>query len=268
MAGLCEGGDESPGSLKARLAARRYHINGSGSSTGHPHVVADPPNERARRDALSAPLRGERSQISCTSGWPFRLVSPKLVRSGVDRRGRLRNVINLVDKFRATECTKRKKSVRWPTKVIEDAVEDTRERMQGSPNKSVKKLAVEIWVFYVNAHKILRNKLGPENVQAAVCGLWRRQLLWLVYMLRQQTHKSRRVRTSVVFRFVEALRNATEPVRSGFDLNEAAKKFGVLKATLASRNKYPVEGKVFFDPRPVLGEAICNNIREMTHTCF
>ncbi|KAJ4446396.1 hypothetical protein ANN_13092 [Periplaneta americana] len=66
----------------------------------------------------------------------------------------------------------------------------------------------------------------------------------------------------------EALRNATEPVRSGFDLNEAAKKFGVLKATLASRNKYPVEGKVFFGPRPVLGEAICNNIREMTHTCF
>ncbi|KAJ4433291.1 hypothetical protein ANN_15550 [Periplaneta americana] len=66
----------------------------------------------------------------------------------------------------------------------------------------------------------------------------------------------------------EALRNATEPVRNGFDLNEAAKKFGVLKATLASRNKYPVEGKVFFGPRPVLGEAICNNIREMTHTCF
>ncbi|KAJ4436665.1 hypothetical protein ANN_16796 [Periplaneta americana] len=66
----------------------------------------------------------------------------------------------------------------------------------------------------------------------------------------------------------EALRNATEPVRCGFDLNEAAKKFGVLKATLASRNKYPVEGKMFFGPRPVLGEAICNNIREMTHTCF
>ncbi|KAJ4427430.1 hypothetical protein ANN_25052 [Periplaneta americana] len=66
----------------------------------------------------------------------------------------------------------------------------------------------------------------------------------------------------------EALRNATEPVHSGFDLNEAAKMFGVLKATLASRSKYPVEGKVFFGPRPVLGEAICNNIREMTHTCF
>ncbi|KAJ4435051.1 hypothetical protein ANN_23625 [Periplaneta americana] len=74
--------------------------------------------------------------------------------------------------------------------------------------------------------------------------------------------------TSAVLPFSrEALRNATEPVRSGFDLNEAAKKFGVLKATLASRNKYPVEGKVFFGPRPVLGEAICN-IREMTHTCF
>ncbi|KAJ4448411.1 hypothetical protein ANN_10427 [Periplaneta americana] len=57
----------------------------------------------------------------------------------------------------------------------------------------------------------------------------------------------------------EALRNATEPVHSGFDLNEAAKKFGVLKATLASRSKYPVEGKVFFGPRPVLGEAICNS---------
>ncbi|KAJ4436388.1 hypothetical protein ANN_19020 [Periplaneta americana] len=71
-----------------------------------------------------------------------------------------------------------------------------------------------------------------------------------------------------LYKHREALRNATEPVHSGFDLNEAAKKFGVLKATLASRSNYPVEGKVFFGPRPVLGEAICNNIREMTHTCF
>ncbi|KAJ4428744.1 hypothetical protein ANN_25737 [Periplaneta americana] len=38
----------------------------------------------------------------------------------------MRNVINLVDKFRATECTERKKSVRWPAKVTEDAVEDAR----------------------------------------------------------------------------------------------------------------------------------------------
>ncbi|KAJ4428265.1 hypothetical protein ANN_24282 [Periplaneta americana] len=71
-----------------------------------------------------------------------------------------RNVINLVDKFRATGCTERKKSVRWPTKVTEDAVEDARERMQRGPNKSVKKLAVEIGVSYGSAHKILRNKLG------------------------------------------------------------------------------------------------------------
>ncbi|KAJ4450692.1 hypothetical protein ANN_02121 [Periplaneta americana] len=70
-----------------------------------------------------------------------------------------RNVINLVDKFRATECTERKKSVRWPTKVTEDAVEDARERMQRGRNKSVKKLAVEIEVSYGSAHKILRNKL-------------------------------------------------------------------------------------------------------------
>ncbi|KAJ4446425.1 hypothetical protein ANN_13121 [Periplaneta americana] len=55
-----------------------------------------------------------------------------------------RNVINLVNKFRATECTERKKSVRWPTKVTEDAVEYARERMQRGRNKSVKKLAVEI----------------------------------------------------------------------------------------------------------------------------
>ncbi|KAJ4443683.1 hypothetical protein ANN_05358 [Periplaneta americana] len=54
----------------------------------------------------------------------------------------------------------------------------------------------------------------------------------------------------------EALRNAIEPVRSGIDLNEAARKFGVLKAILAFRKKYPVEGKVSFGPRPVLGEAI------------
>ncbi|KAJ4447220.1 hypothetical protein ANN_09222 [Periplaneta americana] len=37
-----------------------------------------------------------------------------------------RNVINLVDKFRATKCTERKKSVRWPTKVTEDAVKDVK----------------------------------------------------------------------------------------------------------------------------------------------
>ncbi|KAJ4437888.1 hypothetical protein ANN_13827 [Periplaneta americana] len=66
-----------------------------------------------------------------------------------------RNIINLVDKFRATECTERKKSVRWPTKVTEDA----RGRMQRGRNKSVKKLAVEIGVSYGSAHKILRNKL-------------------------------------------------------------------------------------------------------------
>ncbi|KAJ4434902.1 hypothetical protein ANN_23473 [Periplaneta americana] len=53
----------------------------------------------------------------------------------------------------------RKKSVRWPTKVTEDAVEDARESMQRGPNKSVKKLAVEIGVSYGSAHKILRNKL-------------------------------------------------------------------------------------------------------------
>ncbi|KAJ4443346.1 hypothetical protein ANN_05014 [Periplaneta americana] len=45
-----------------------------------------------------------------------------------------RNVINLVDKVRATECTERKKSVRRPTKVTEDAVEDARERMQRGRN--------------------------------------------------------------------------------------------------------------------------------------
>ncbi|KAJ4425755.1 hypothetical protein ANN_27378 [Periplaneta americana] len=72
-----------------------------------------------------------------------------------------RNVINLVDKFRATECTERKKSVIWPTKVTEDA----RERMQRGPNKSVKKLAVEIGVSYGSAHKILRNKLGNKRTQ-------------------------------------------------------------------------------------------------------
>ncbi|KAJ4426188.1 hypothetical protein ANN_26997 [Periplaneta americana] len=72
----------------------------------------------------------------------------------------MRNVINLVDKFRATGCTERKKSVRWPTKVTEDVVEDARESMQRGPNKSVKKLAVEIGVSYGSAHKIVRNKLA------------------------------------------------------------------------------------------------------------
>ncbi|KAJ4428055.1 hypothetical protein ANN_24069 [Periplaneta americana] len=69
------------------------------------------------------------------------------------------NIINLVDKFRVTVCTERKKSVRWPTKMTDDAVEDARERMQRSPNKSVKKLAVEIGISYGIAHEILRNKL-------------------------------------------------------------------------------------------------------------
>ncbi|KAJ4441426.1 hypothetical protein ANN_11281 [Periplaneta americana] len=58
------------------------------------------------------------------------------------------------------QCTERKKSVRWPTKVTDDVVDDARERMQRGPNKSVKKLAVEIGVSYGSAHRILRNKLG------------------------------------------------------------------------------------------------------------
>ncbi|KAJ4427610.1 hypothetical protein ANN_25258 [Periplaneta americana] len=66
------------------------------------------------------------------------------------------NAINLVDKFRATE---KKKSVTWPTKMTDDAVEDARERMQRGLNKSVKKLAVEIGVSYGSARKILKNKL-------------------------------------------------------------------------------------------------------------
>ncbi|KAJ4450474.1 hypothetical protein ANN_01899 [Periplaneta americana] len=64
---------------------------------------------------------------------------------------------------KATECTERKKSVRWPTKVTEDAVEYARERMQRGPKKSVKKLAVEIGVSYGSAHKILRNKLEEDE---------------------------------------------------------------------------------------------------------
>ncbi|KAJ4444133.1 hypothetical protein ANN_05922 [Periplaneta americana] len=67
-----------------------------------------------------------------------------------------RNVINLVDKFRATECTERKKSVIWPTKMTEDAVEDARERMQRGPNKSVKKLAVEIGEHPLVAKRFLQ----------------------------------------------------------------------------------------------------------------
>ncbi|KAJ4440125.1 hypothetical protein ANN_08263 [Periplaneta americana] len=79
-----------------------------------------------------------------------------------------RNVINLVDKFRATGCTERKKSIRQPTKVTEDAVEDARERMQRSPNKSVKKLAIEIGVSYGSAHRILRKKLGMFPYKVSV----------------------------------------------------------------------------------------------------
>ncbi|KAJ4429520.1 hypothetical protein ANN_21689 [Periplaneta americana] len=89
-----------------------------------------------------------------------------------DSGGEAQNVINLVDKFRATECTERKKSVRRPTKVAEDAVEDAVERMQRGPNKSVKKLAVEIVVSYGNAYKILRNKLEVHGL--SVTGSTRR----------------------------------------------------------------------------------------------
>ncbi|KAJ4440923.1 hypothetical protein ANN_10771 [Periplaneta americana] len=73
-----------------------------------------------------------------------------LYRAGISRRMTSctvvswRNAINLVDKFRATECTERKKSVRLPTKVTGDAVEDAKERVQQGRNKSVKKLAVDI----------------------------------------------------------------------------------------------------------------------------
>ncbi|KAJ4434985.1 hypothetical protein ANN_23557 [Periplaneta americana] len=46
-----------------------------------------------------------------------------------------------------------------------------------------------------------RNRVAtdPENVQATVRGLWRRQMLWFVYMLRRQTHNTRRVRTITRF---------------------------------------------------------------------
>ncbi|KAJ4430005.1 hypothetical protein ANN_22213 [Periplaneta americana] len=119
-------------------------------------------------------------------------------------------------------------------------------------------------------NKVLRKIFGAKRDE--VTGEWRRLHNAELHALYSSPDiirniKSRRLRWAGHVAG-EALRNATEPIRSGFDLNEAAKKFGVLKATLASRSKYPVEGKVSFGPRPVLGEAICNNIREMTHTCF
>ncbi|KAJ4434664.1 hypothetical protein ANN_23231 [Periplaneta americana] len=96
-----------------------------------------------------------------------------LCEDGNERPGFLK-----ANKFRATECTERKKSVIWPTEVTEDAVEDARERMQRGPNKSVKKLAVDIGVSYGNAHKILRNKL--ESALAPRLGVY--QVLWDVVM--------------------------------------------------------------------------------------
>ncbi|KAJ4433055.1 hypothetical protein ANN_15312 [Periplaneta americana] len=89
-----------------------------------------------------------------------------------------------------------------------------------------------------------------------------KKLVRLIKMCLGETYS--RVRIGKAHYTGEALRNATEPVRSGFGLNEAAKKFGVLKATLASKNKYSVEGKVFFAPRPVLSKAICDNAGEMS----
>ncbi|KAJ4428473.1 hypothetical protein ANN_24510 [Periplaneta americana] len=110
------------------------------------------------------------SSLTCQSERPYflwRSACSWVSLRGVGLRGVLSSVefqllINEqgVDKFRATGCTERKKSVRQPTKVTEDAAEDARERMQQSPNNSVKKLAVEIGVSYGSAHKILRKKLG------------------------------------------------------------------------------------------------------------
>ncbi|KAJ4432046.1 hypothetical protein ANN_20660 [Periplaneta americana] len=69
------------------------------------------------------------------------------------------------NKFRATECTERKKSVRWPTKVAEDAIE----WMQRGPKKSVKKLAVEIGVSYGSAHKRPEASGVAQSVEAVAC---------------------------------------------------------------------------------------------------
>ncbi|KAJ4451956.1 hypothetical protein ANN_03440 [Periplaneta americana] len=76
-----------------------------------------------------------------------------------------RNVINLIDKFRATECTERKKSVRWPTKGTEDVVEDARERMQRGPNKSVKKCRFDyLWdTFLVNFQEMVSHSEVPDE---------------------------------------------------------------------------------------------------------
>ncbi|KAJ4436589.1 hypothetical protein ANN_16622 [Periplaneta americana] len=126
---------------------------------------------RAERDSLieSAAHRSANSFRVETKLSPSRQQKIHLILGNIARRGCVlinidsRNVINLVDKFRATECTERKKSVIWPTKVTEDVVEDARERMQRGPNKSVKKLAVEIGVSYGSAHKFLRNKLDGRT---------------------------------------------------------------------------------------------------------
>ncbi|KAJ4437903.1 hypothetical protein ANN_13842 [Periplaneta americana] len=83
------------------------------------------------------------------------------------------NVINLVDKFRATGCAERKKSIRWPTKVTEDAVEDATERMQRGRNKSVKKLAVEIgfapFLAKLSARPIAVNLAATRQKPSVTC---------------------------------------------------------------------------------------------------
>ncbi|KAJ4448528.1 hypothetical protein ANN_10546 [Periplaneta americana] len=93
--------------------------------------------------------------------WRDRIRNEAMLESVSEERIMLKLIRKRKRNWLATECTERKKSVRWPTKVTEDAVEDDRTRMQRSPNKSVKKLAVEIGVSCGSAHKILRNKSGP-----------------------------------------------------------------------------------------------------------
>ncbi|KAJ4436638.1 hypothetical protein ANN_16769 [Periplaneta americana] len=135
--------DEKPETCKRASAGYRYHQEGTDGMNSD-HIRIFPINHEVKQHT-------ERSGLTTSD------------RCSYSSGSSTQNVINLVDKFRATECTERKKSVRWPTKVTEDAREDSRERMQRGPNKSVKKLAVEIGVSYRSAHKILRNKLVTNH---------------------------------------------------------------------------------------------------------
>lgn len=63
----------------------------------------------------------------------------------------------LVDKFRTTGSVINQKHNRRPSRITENTVEEIRQRMLHSPNKSIRRLSLETGLSVGSCHKIVRN---------------------------------------------------------------------------------------------------------------